>query len=157
MDKVNEAWAADRPTSYRCWSSRSRSSRSAFQGLLYLDNTSQHRCWRWKSIELSESKRKCSQRLSIAERWRWIRSARPRTDDLNILHWNFCKTRMFFLLESFGFLTWFGIVPRSVICIMLEFLLDWCQNFLWGVGEWSCAFLFSSSFVTDSNTWGRQR
>ena len=49
MDGVNEAWVADRPTSHRCWSSR-----SALQGWLCLDNTSRYRCWRWKPIELSE-------------------------------------------------------------------------------------------------------
>ena len=40
---------ADRPTSHRCWASR-----SAFQGWQCLDNTSQCCCWRWKPIELSE-------------------------------------------------------------------------------------------------------
>ena len=49
VDGVNEAWVADRPTSHRCWPSR-----SAFQGWLCLDNTSQYRCWRWKPTELSE-------------------------------------------------------------------------------------------------------
>ena len=44
MDGVNEAWVAGRPTSHRCWPSR-----SAFQGWLCLDNTSQYRCWRWKT------------------------------------------------------------------------------------------------------------
>ena len=41
---MNEAWVADRPTSHRCWPSR-----SAFEGWQCLDNTS-----RWKPIELSE-------------------------------------------------------------------------------------------------------
>ena len=49
MDGVNEAWVADRPTSHRCWPSR-----SAFQGWLCLDSTSQYRCWRWKTTELTE-------------------------------------------------------------------------------------------------------
>ena len=44
VDGVNEAWVADRPTSHRCWPSR-----SAFQGWLCLDNTSQYRCWRLKT------------------------------------------------------------------------------------------------------------
>ena len=51
VDGVNEdcLGVADRPTSHRCWPSR-----SAFQGWLCLDNTSQYRCWRWKPTELSE-------------------------------------------------------------------------------------------------------
>ena len=49
VDGVNEAWVTNRPTSHRCWPSR-----SAFQGWLCLENTSQYRCWRWKPTELSE-------------------------------------------------------------------------------------------------------
>ena len=49
VDGVYEAWVADRSTSHRCWPSR-----SAFQGWLCLDNTSQYRCWRWKPAELTE-------------------------------------------------------------------------------------------------------
>ena len=52
VDGMNEdcLGVAGRPTSHRCWPSR-----SAFQGWQWrLDNTSQCRCWRWKPIELSE-------------------------------------------------------------------------------------------------------
>ena len=49
VDGVNEAWAADRPASTRCWPSR-----SPFKGWLCLDNTSQYRCCRWRPTELSE-------------------------------------------------------------------------------------------------------
>ena len=50
VDRANEDClrVADRPTSHRCWPSR-----SAFQGWQCLDNTSQCRCWRWKPIEPS--------------------------------------------------------------------------------------------------------
>ena len=150
VDGVTEAWAADRPTSHRCWPSR-----SAFQGWLCLDNTSQYRCWRWRPTELSEEE------MFTAFVHCGVLELDPEREDRRSWSWRACteaavkcflKAKFSRIYSTHGsWYTFQNVVDEDE----LEMWLEWLENHEVGIdSNWrSCWHRFRGGGLCAERAW----